>query len=537
MLIGQLVHFNADLVLVGIAITGIALLGFLVYFNNPNSYTNRSFLVFSIVTIIWSVSNYFEYRFDTIYATLWALRIHLFISTWHAFIFFTFCYIFPEEKPKIPSWYVFGLIPVVTITSFLTLTPLVFSSIDALAPQGQVTNPNRGPGLGVFSLVAFGLLFSGLYVLFRKWRISTSNARRQNELVFFGMCLTALLILGFNVFLPVVLNTLTFIPLAALFILPIVTSIAYAIMRYRLFNAKVVTAQIFSFLLCLATLVQVFFSGSLYELIFRAAAFSFVLVIAVLFVRSVFKEVSLRETIERQEKELEIVNAKQENLLHFISHEIKGYLTKGQNAFATIVEGDYGAVPDKVKELSQGALGEMRKGVSTVMEILDASNLKKGSMTFKKESLDLKPCVLEQVEDVKWSALRKGLQIETKIPDDSDFVVIGDKEKLTRHVLRNLIDNSIRYTPTGKVTVSLEKRGSKVLFQVSDTGVGITPEDMSRLFTEGGHGKDSIKVNVDSTGYGLFVAKQVVDAHEGKIYATSDGAGKGSTFSVELSAA
>ncbi|HEY4498786.1 MAG TPA: ATP-binding protein, partial [Candidatus Paceibacterota bacterium] len=62
----------------------------------------------------------------------------------------------------------------------------------------------------------------------------------------------------------------------------------------------------------------------------------------------------------------------------------------------------------------------------------------------------------------------------------------------------------------------------------------ITPEDMKLLFTEGGHGKDSIKVNVHSTGYGLFIAKQIVEAHKGKIWAESEGEGRGSRFIVEF---
>jgi signal transduction histidine kinase len=64
--------------------------------------------------------------------------------------------------------------------------------------------------------------------------------------------------------------------------------------------------------------------------------------------------------------------------------------------------------------------------------------------------------------------------------------------------------------------------------------VGITSEDREKLFTEGGHGVNSIKINVHSTGYGLFIAKKITDAHKGKIWVESEGAGKGSTFFVEL---
>ena len=69
---------------------------------------------------------------------------------------------------------------------------------------------------------------------------------------------------------------------------------------------------------------------------------------------------------------------------------------------------------------------------------------------------------------------------------------------------------------------------------MKDTGIGINEEDKERLFTEGGHGKDSQKVNAHSTGYGLFIAKSIVLAHGGTIRAESDGEGKGSTFIVEF---
>ena len=114
------------------------------------------------------------------------------------------------------------------------------------------------------------------------------------------------------------------------------------------------------------------------------------------------------------------------------------------------------------------------------------------------------------------------------------YAVTGDKEKLGDNVLRNLIDNAINYTPQGSVEVSLTKRDGKAIVAVKDTGVGISDEDKAHLFTEGGKGKDSNKINVHSTGYGLFIAKGIVEAHKGTIRAESEGPGNGSTFVVEL---
>ena len=69
---------------------------------------------------------------------------------------------------------------------------------------------------------------------------------------------------------------------------------------------------------------------------------------------------------------------------------------------------------------------------------------------------------------------------------------------------------------------------------IQDTGVGINPIDRSRLFTEGGSGINSLKINVESTGFGLYIAKKIVDEHKGRVWVESEGEGKGSTFFVEL---
>jgi signal transduction histidine kinase len=97
-----------------------------------------------------------------------------------------------------------------------------------------------------------------------------------------------------------------------------------------------------------------------------------------------------------------------------------------------------------------------------------------------------------------------------------------------------LIENSVRYTESGTIEINLKRKENKLLFSVRDSGVGITPEDKKNLFQAGGRGKDSVKVNVDSTGYGLYSVRLIVEAHQGKVWADSEGAGKGSTFSVEL---
>ncbi len=310
--------------------------------------------------------------------------------------------------------------------------------------------------------------------------------------------------------------------------------LAYVTAYYRGFNLKTVAAQILVTALIILIGAEFLFVNSYLNRILVGLTFVLSVLFGLMLIRSVRQEVRQRELIQKQEQDLEIINKQQENLLHFISHEIKGFLTEGQNAFAGIVEGDYGVPPAPMKTLAASALVKMREGVSTVMNILDASNLKKGTVSYKKESVDLKSIVEDAVSRLRPQAEAKGLTLTLRATEGGVCVTIGDKDKLEQHVIRNLIDNAIKYTQQGSISVSLECIGQNIHFAVKDTGVGITDEDRVHLFTEGGHGKDSIKVNVDSTGYGLFIAKQVTEAHGGTIRAESEGAGKGSEFIVEL---
>ena len=148
------------------------------------------------------------------------------------------------------------------------------------------------------------------------------------------------------------------------------------------------------------------------------------------------------------------------------------------------------------------------------------------------ESFDIKGLIEEVVEGLRPAAETKKLAFTLSVADGIHMFT-GDHLQL-QNAFKNLIDNSIKYTQTGSVSVSLKKEGELLRFMIEDTGVGITAEDMSHLFTEGGHGKESIKVNVDSTGFGLYIVKNIIEAHHGKVWAESEGEGKGSKFIAEL---
>ena len=242
----------------------------------------------------------------------------------------------------------------------------------------------------------------------------------------------------------------------------------------------------------------------------------------------------LYQQLKITNKQLEIANEQQKNLIHFISHEVKGFLSKSRNIFSMMIGEDFGLLPEYLKNPANEGLSSGTKGIETVQQILNASNLKKGTVQYKMEPFDLKTVLNNVILDLKKNAEAKNLSFQTNIEDDS-YEMTGDADQI-KHVLKNLVDNAIRYTLKGGIEINLNKENGKIIFSIKDSGVGITAEDRDNLFIEGMRGKDSLKVNVESTGYGLFIAKKIAEDHNGRIWVQSEGQNLGSTFFVEFEA-
>lgn len=243
--------------------------------------------------------------------------------------------------------------------------------------------------------------------------------------------------------------------------------------------------------------------------------------------------VRLYKQVEELNKELEAANEGQTNLMHIINHQIKGYLAKSRNIFSELLtEPTYGACTEEAKPMLEEGFNSLTEGVDFVQDFLTASNIEKGTFVYDMKPMDFKKIVTEVAEKQREVAQEKGLSFEINI-SDGIYNLRGDESQLNQAV-RNLIDNSIRYTPTGGLKINLEKKDDKILFSIKDTGVGISDELKPKLFTKGGRDKDSIKINVNSTGFGLSFVKGVVEAHKGRVWAESEGPGQGSAFFMEL---
>src|SRR3989344_1758646 len=509
------------------AITSLILAGFVLRraIDRPKAYLFAGFVgVFSLWllanSILWNSNDYY------LVAGFWSSMNYLELS----FFLLLFCFFCLDVFPIISRWLSGTVLAVASVSFVINWLGQSVSGFDQ-----AWCNMNNSEFLNSYNLwveVVILLLILGLGI-YRTFKL------RNNKSELIRLCIiTGSIVLFMGIFSGAEYissnSTVYLAELYALFTLPIfILLLTIAITSYGTFRLGDTVAKALFYIFLVFSGAGFFFVTSPASLALTTIAFLMTLSFGVLLLRSYEREALIRKQVETLAGELQVTNERQETLIHFIGHEVKGFLTKDAGAFAALCDGDFGPLPEGLKPFACGALEESRRGADSVSNILKASNLKKGTVTYAKEPFDLKALVAEAVEKAKPVAEQKGLTLSF-MADDASYQMTGDKQQINDHVLRNLIDNAINYTPSGSVVLSLKKPGNMYIFSVKDTGMGITEEDKKRLFTEGGHGKDSQEVNVHSTGYGLFIAKQITEAHGGTIRVESEGAWKGSTFITEF---
>ena len=168
-----------------------------------------------------------------------------------------------------------------------------------------------------------------------------------------------------------------------------------------------------------------------------------------------------------------------------------------------------------------------------VEELLDLSRIESGQLRLHVEPVDAGAVVQSALEAVRPAAEARGVDLQTAI-DPMARWVSADGDRL-RQVAWNLLSNSVKFTPTGgRVTLSLEPAGPAIRLQVTDTGRGIAPEFLGRVFDRFSQADLPEMRGVRGLGIGLAIVRELVEAHGGTVEASSGGEGRGATFTITL---
>ncbi|MES2436944.1 MAG: ATP-binding protein [Patescibacteria group bacterium] len=538
---------NLSLLSVAVIIAAIGILGFSIYFNNRRSITNKSFLAFAIITILYSSLNYARDIVSSIDISFALLKITIFLALWHAFYFMQLFYVFPNENIKFPFFYRYILQPITLIIGLLTLTPFIFSGVNEVSTTGKILTVNNGPAIALFGLAIIVFISTGLYYLIKKTIKSTGNERTQFKFISIGVFITFSFLVIFNLLLPLYFQNSSFTSFAAIFFFPFISFTAYAILKHKLFNLKIAGTVSLTFALTIVSFIEIIFAETVTITIFRIVVFFLVMLFSILIIKGVLREIQQRERIEVLASDLEKSNTglaeanerlkdldkMKTEFISLATHQIRGPLTAIKGYISLIQEGDYGPVSKEVLGAVDVVMNSTNNLVTIVGDFLDVSRIEQGRMKYDFTDFDLQELVNQVIVEFKPTMDKKGLAFNYMFDKDKSYMIHADRGKI-KQVFGNILDNSIKYTPSGGIDISLGVKDKKALIAIKDTGVGIHKSTLPKLFQKFTRAENANETNIMGTGLGLYVAKQMIEAHHGRVWAESEGEEKGAQFYIEL---
>ena len=243
---------------------------------------------------------------------------------------------------------------------------------------------------------------------------------------------------------------------------------------------------------------------------------------------------NLNAEVKRRTKELQLANEQlkvhdkmQEEFINIAAHELRTP-TQAITGYSELLATE----PENGRMYVPPILRNAKRLQRLSEDILDITRIESKSLTIAKEEFDLDDVISSTVGDYRSLLFDNEDNINLNIVYEPKSIVLkADKERISQ-VISNLLSNAIKFTSKekGTIHVTAEKKASEVVFSVKDTGQGIEPEMISRLFT-----KFATKSSSGGTGLGLFISKSIIEAHGGRIWAENNPDGKkGATFAFSL---
>lgn len=497
--------------------------------------------LFSLVTLgvsMWALNLAFFIKATNLDSALLFANLYYISAASIPLVFFYFSLIFPNENSVFKKKYYLFITPLALLAIGMLFDNNIIVSEIFNSETGKDVILNKTNYLIYGSYFLFFVILSYYHLLKTIKKSKESIEKTQLKFVIWGTSISYILGMLFNLFLPW-FDSYEYIWLGPPFTLIMVISIGYAIIKHHLFNEKVIATEILTFSLIFFILIRTIISETLQEQLINGVLLLVVTIVGILLIRSVIKEVETREKIEKLAEELKHANVRLKKLdkqksefVSMASHQLRAPIASLKGYSSMILEGSYGPVSSKVKEVVARLFTSSDSLAFIINDFLNLSRIERGKIEYSFSKNNVETLLETAVNQVKPSAKENGLKLSLFV-NTGNYEAIVDGEKLNQTFL-NIINNSIKYTPKGSIDVKLSTKEKKIFIEISDTGIGIAKEDLSKLFKKFARLDHANSVNVKGTGLGLFLAKEIITAHKGKVWVESEGEGKGSTFFIEL---
>ncbi len=228
----------------------------------------------------------------------------------------------------------------------------------------------------------------------------------------------------------------------------------------------------------------------------------------------------------------ELIEMKNE-FLHITSHQLRTPLTAIRGMLSMWVEGDYdNMTEEKKKEMMQRIYLSTERLNNITNDMLDTLELEGEMLMLQLSPVSIENIIQETIDTLKPNYDKKGLYV--KLNKEDNLPQVKAEPNYIRQVFMNVIDNACKYTLKGGVEITIKRNGNHIDTIIKDTGIGIPKQDQNKLFQKFTRGSNAVKTDPSGSGLGLFIAKMIVERHNGKIEFRSEGIGKGTEVRIEL---
>ena len=225
------------------------------------------------------------------------------------------------------------------------------------------------------------------------------------------------------------------------------------------------------------------------------------------------------------------------DLITRVSHELKTPLVSIYSCSELLIDYYKEQMSEEVLKFIEIIHRGGQRLKDLIKNLLDASQIDSGKLNLNREKVNLIEIIKNCINFVEYLVEDRKISLEYKLPEEL-FIEV-DKIRIEQ-VITNLLSNAIKNTPSnGNINFDIKEEDNNIYITVKDTGVGLTKEEMNRIFKKFGkierYGKE-LDVDIEGSGLGLYISKEIVNLHEGMIWVESEGRNKGATFIIKLPA-
>ncbi|MFH2062582.1 MAG: ATP-binding protein [bacterium] len=496
--------------------------------DSRNNHRNLAFSGIIITVALWLMSFAF-WRLPTLagQSVFWFRSLYFVGSLIPVFYYlFSLAYLLDRKLPRL-VWPL-ALLPNLAIGWFAFFS-------DALVRQEGRSFWLQGPGLTLFALHFALFVIASLGIMIYSARIKKNADPKELLPVIAGAVFAFHAVFGV-LFSSYMARDADYLLTVLALVGGVLVMVPFIIQRKLLVDLRLVGVEL---LIMIALFVfisdMVVSSETIFDFGFRLAILVMLLVYGAMTTRIFVHEIRQQRRNEVMQEQVIVMNRRlmeadrfKTKFVSLVAEQLHSPMTSLRSYAELALRDEFGKVPPRLREILQSNIETLDRITGMTKAFLDVGRIGSGEVGIFKSDTDLGALVARLVAEAEPLAEHKGLTLRTLVAPN--LPPVSCDSGAIYHALMNLVDNAIKYTERGEVIVSVSVSDGQVDVRVTDTGIGMTDDELRSVLRTLERGMSAVKLESRGEGLGIFIAKQIVEAHGGRMVVESPGRDSGSTF-------